>query len=296
MERFRNRALSLVPLPPHAVVIFYCRLPQDPCSVTPCTPVPILLLQNDAHMNTPHPRRETAPSFLRTSSFLVEATRLDDTAPTTPCLFPEDARPPGVSRCNLIAKGALEAPASLSSFLRTVYYPLFPQPPRRRSREVCPQYDIPGPQTSTGLFSGRAGGCGKNSGSLPLRLRAFAFTSSSERADLWVPGDHGAARGVRSLPTAAGRLGSPRRGKRASLGPWTLQFLYAISGARPPAGNAGQGCKTTPWEAGRRAQRNGGSVLRVPGGGEMQRGPSFIRGEPRPGPPSSGGCHVGVGG
>lgn len=118
----------------------------------------------------------------------------------------------------------------------------------------------------------------------PLEAADFRFHFLlCERTNFPVTGDHGAAGGVRSPPRAAGGLGFPCRGKPAALGPWTLQFLYGISGARPPPGNAGQGCKRTPGEAERRAQRNRGSAWKRPTGGDTGRGPSCSPGEPRPG-------------
>lgn len=118
----------------------------------------------------------------------------------------------------------------------------------------------------------------------PLKASGFRFHFLlREPPDLRVLGGHGAAGRVRSPARAAGGLGFPSRGKPAALGPRSLQFLSAISGARPPPGNAGQGCKEIPWEAGRREQSNGGSALRLSGVGEMRRGPSFSLAEPRPG-------------
>ena len=91
---------------------------------------------------------------------------------------------------------------------------------------------------------------------------------------------------MRSPPRAAEGLRSPGPGQPPSLGPWILQLLSAVSGARLPPGNAGRAVKRTrSWgETGRRAQRKGGSPLRLPRGRESQRGPSYSEGEPRPGP------------
>lgn len=97
-----------------------------------------------------------------------------------------------------------------------------------------------------------------------------------ERTDLWVLGGHGATGCMRSPPRAAAGMGSPGCGKRASLGPRTLQFLCAISRARLTPGNAGRGSREAPRDAGRRALRSGGSPERrrrerergVQGGGQ----------------------------
>lgn len=150
-----------------------------------------------------------------------------------------------------MVKGAFEAALSFSSFLLKVLDPLFhgggaekpvpsmiysvPRHPRASSREGQGDVEkilVPSPR-----------GCG-----LSLSLPSPRAGRSPGL------GNHGAAGGVRSPARAAGGLGFPRRGKRASLGPWTLQFLYAISGARPPPGNAGLGCKRTPGRRGRRGR------------------------------------------
>lgn len=116
----------------------------------------------------------------------------------------------------------------------------------------------------------------------PLKAAGFRFRFPFP-THLRVLGDHGAPGGVRSPPRAEEGLRFLHPGQSASLGPWTLQFLSAISGVRPPPRNAGQGCKTPRGKAGRRVQGDGGGVsletTQRPGN---QRVPSFRQGEPRP--------------
>lgn len=98
----------------------------------------------------------------------------------------------------------------------------------------------------------------------PLKAAGFRFHFPQRvRADLPVLGDHGAAGGVRSPPRTVGGPGFPPFGKPALLGPRTLQFLCAISGARPPPGNAGQGGERTLGEA----WRGRGGAAGLPGDG-----------------------------
>lgn len=54
---------------------------------------------------------------------------------------------------------------------------------------------------------------------------------------------HGVTGSVRSRSRAAARVGRPGCGKRASLGPGTLQFLCASSGTRASPGNASEDCR-----------------------------------------------------
>lgn len=127
----------------------------------------------------------------------------------------------------------------------------------------------------------------------PLEAAGFRFHFLlRERTDLRVLGDHGAAGGVRSPPRAAGGLGFPPFGKPALLGPGTLQFLNAISGARPPPGNAGQGCKRIPGEAGG-GPDDQGSAWTQPTGGETRRGAITEPWRARSGPEPGRG-HVGI--
>ena len=65
---------------------------------------------------------------------------------------------------------------------------------------------------------------------------------------------------------------------------------WTVAGARDTCAKAwrrqcaGEAFHLCPGvEAGRREQSNGGSALRLSGGGEMRRGPSFSLAEPRPG-------------
>lgn len=140
---------------------------------------------------------------------------------------------------------------SISSFLSSGRLPPCSHRPCRGAEE-------PGPRThlaSAPSFAERAGGCGRHAGSLPFGLRAFAFTSSCASGRSPGAGRHGAAGGVRSPPSAARRLGFPPLGRPVRLGPGTLQFLHAISGARPPAGNAGSGGGRAGGRSGERRKR-----------------------------------------
>lgn len=120
----------------------------------------------------------------------------------------------------------------------------------------------------------------------PLEAAGFRFHFLlRERAGLGAPGDHGAAGGVRSPPRAHRGLGFPPLGRPALLGPGTLQFLHAISGARPPPRGAGWRWKRT----GRRGEGagNGGSPSGPQAGKRGGAVPS--RAEPRPGTEPGGG-------
>lgn len=138
---------------------------------------------------------------MQTSPFLPEAAPLADRTPTHSVTVPRGCR-------LLVYLTPISSPRGLSkslsrfhSLLLTFYHPLFPQPPWSRGRGACPLCDTNGRQTAPDFFSERAGGCGKNSCSLPLRLPAFAFTSSSE---------DGQFSGCEAVMALLGMCGAPR--------------------------------------------------------------------------------------
>lgn len=113
-----------------------------------------------------------------------------------------------------------------------------------------------------------AGGRGGGRGFLfpPLGAVAFAFTSF-RRVGGRSPGlnGHGVTGSVRSSGAAA-RMGCPGCRKWVSLGPGTLQFLCASSGARASPGNAGEDCRD-PGEM----QGGGGGRRGLPGSAEVRK-------------------------
>lgn len=88
------------------------------------------------------------------------------------------------------------------------------------------------------------------------------------------PSGHGVTGSVRCRSGAAARVGCPGCGKRGSLGPGTLQFLRASSGARTSPGNAGEDCRAFWrdagggwwWVAQRKECLPGSEEVRTPGG------------------------------
>lgn len=107
------------------------------------------------------------------------------------------------------------------------------------AEEPVPSTHLPPPPPHPCLLLGKGRGTWKTFWFPPLRAAGFRFHFLCASGSSPGAGRHGAAGGVRSPPSAARRLGSPPLGRPARLGPGTLQFLLAISGARPPAGNAG---------------------------------------------------------
>lgn len=109
------------------------------------------------------------------------------------------------------------------------------------SKETHPHYDILSSDTHS-LGTSRKGQeiGGGGSGSLPFVLW-LSLSLPCRRVD-GSPGlnGHGVTGSVRRRSGAAARVGCPGCRKWVSLGPGTLQFLCASSGARTSAGDAGE--------------------------------------------------------
>lgn len=165
--------------------------------------------------------------------------------PEPPCL-------PGAQGClpEPVAEG-LSKPLVFPPSLPTASPPWLPPSWQRERRSLSRHTPDPHLHLPTPLPSSRKGPGDVEDILVPSPSGcSFRFHFLLRQRPIPGAGRHGAAGGVRSPRSAARRLGAPPLGRPARLGPGTLQFLRAVSGARRPAGNAGQGGRRAGGGAG----------------------------------------------